>query len=599
MNNVVRPVMAGRVADPTGGATHFYAPAAQAQLGREPPAWATGVPTVIGGHNFYKVGYGPGSAPHADIGNGLAASPISGGAPADAAFPDEEAIVQKVLADIPDPVRQSKIVADVRNQISLARLATQTDRDDLVHALPDIQAAALGGQDVVIPEDRIRHLLPPADAAREIESLRIAQAAGQVFKSIKWASPQEVATAYGDLSSGMGPISSMIRSRTSSIGAPTGAPATPDQESPEAYRLRTSILHEFQQQVAARQEALASDPMGYIANNPVVQQKAAAIDPNNPETAQEYWRSALSVQSALGVAPYNQHILTRQQAAADVGKLIHADPATVDVGAELAKLAQFYGPMWPQAFGDMVTLGKLPPNYQTLAQIPAPTTRWDFQQMLRLADEKGGFQKLHDAAGPENMRQINQDIDSDTGLINFRRTVAIPGVYSNTEGYTAVKDSIVNLAAFYSYNGMTPAAALSKASLGILDAKYDFDGTMRTPKGMMGVVQSAADQVVSQLRPADLAPIARDTQATETGPGLTEEERQQTTLQAAQQGHWVPNENDTGLYLVGQDAEGRMHLIQRANGSRIELLFANLPNVPVAPTATVPSGGLLSTVPQQ
>ena len=81
LNNVVRPVMAGRVADPTGGATHFYAPAAQAQLGREPPAWATGVPTVIGGHNFYKVGYGPGSAPHADIGNGPAAFPVSGGAP--------------------------------------------------------------------------------------------------------------------------------------------------------------------------------------------------------------------------------------------------------------------------------------------------------------------------------------------------------------------------------------------------------------------------------------------------------------------------------------------------------------------------------------
>lgn len=39
--------------DPTNGATHFFAPAAQAALGRNVPKWATGEPTVIGGHNFY------------------------------------------------------------------------------------------------------------------------------------------------------------------------------------------------------------------------------------------------------------------------------------------------------------------------------------------------------------------------------------------------------------------------------------------------------------------------------------------------------------------------------------------------------------------
>lgn len=56
----VRAVTSGGAADPTGGATHFYAPAAQAKLGREPPAWAQGqTPTVIGGHNFYRLGYGP------------------------------------------------------------------------------------------------------------------------------------------------------------------------------------------------------------------------------------------------------------------------------------------------------------------------------------------------------------------------------------------------------------------------------------------------------------------------------------------------------------------------------------------------------------
>lgn len=43
-------------ADPTGGADHFYAPAAQRALGRDAPAWAAGQrPTVIGNHNFYNL----------------------------------------------------------------------------------------------------------------------------------------------------------------------------------------------------------------------------------------------------------------------------------------------------------------------------------------------------------------------------------------------------------------------------------------------------------------------------------------------------------------------------------------------------------------
>jgi hypothetical protein len=39
--------------DPTGGATHFYAPKAQAELGRQPPKWAQGPSTTIGPHQFH------------------------------------------------------------------------------------------------------------------------------------------------------------------------------------------------------------------------------------------------------------------------------------------------------------------------------------------------------------------------------------------------------------------------------------------------------------------------------------------------------------------------------------------------------------------
>ena len=53
---VATDVMAGLGADPTGGADHYYAPAAMVPAGRV-PIWATGhTPTaVIGAHRFYRL----------------------------------------------------------------------------------------------------------------------------------------------------------------------------------------------------------------------------------------------------------------------------------------------------------------------------------------------------------------------------------------------------------------------------------------------------------------------------------------------------------------------------------------------------------------
>ena len=56
LNNVVRPVMSGQTQDPTGGATYFFNPKLQGQLGRGTPGFAQGNQTTIGNHTFY---YGP------------------------------------------------------------------------------------------------------------------------------------------------------------------------------------------------------------------------------------------------------------------------------------------------------------------------------------------------------------------------------------------------------------------------------------------------------------------------------------------------------------------------------------------------------------
>lgn len=50
---IVDRVFAGQAADITHGATHFFAPAAQAALGRDAADWATNKLATIGAHEFY------------------------------------------------------------------------------------------------------------------------------------------------------------------------------------------------------------------------------------------------------------------------------------------------------------------------------------------------------------------------------------------------------------------------------------------------------------------------------------------------------------------------------------------------------------------
>ena len=80
-------VSSGALPDLTGGATHFYAPAAQAALGRKPPAWATGKPTPLGKTLFF--------APN---------SPSSGNVPA----PAVQAI-NSATSIGPDPMRDFEV----------------------------------------------------------------------------------------------------------------------------------------------------------------------------------------------------------------------------------------------------------------------------------------------------------------------------------------------------------------------------------------------------------------------------------------------------------------------------------------------------------
>lgn len=450
------------------------------------------------------------------LGSGSSGSDTASGSGATpSVYPDESALYQKALTDWSgNPEMQTKVLAQLSRQLSIVRTATATDRADLERSLPDLQAAALGGQDVTIPVDRMRRLLPPADAAQRIEQLEVAQSAGQVFKGVQWESPEKLQEAYQDLSTGLGPISTVIRGKVAGTLA-GGSPGTasPDQDSPEAYRLRTSILREFQAQVGARELALKNDPAGYVVQNPLVAQSHAAIDPKNPPTFDKYASDSLAVQAQLGVAPGDRHILTAGEAAATSKQLMQADPATTDVGAQVDAMSNFYGKSWPKVFGDLVTLGKLPADYQVAGMMDAPgqgSARTDFVRALQASAKKGGLAQLEDDAPPAELKNIKQGLDA--AIDPFRRTASIPGLSGNIGLVTTVRDSVEKLATYYAIQGMDGNEALQKAADGILNEKYDFGSSSlgpgaRVPKGMLPAVESAAVVRLGQLKAGDLMPF--------------------------------------------------------------------------------------------
>lgn len=510
-----------------------------------------------------------------------AGGPRSGQMPSQ--YPDESALVQKIIHDFPDPDMQSKVLAQFGRQMSIIKSAEATDKADLEKSIPDIQSAALGGQDVTVPEASIRRLLPPAQAASTLENLQVAQQAGQVFKGIQWASPDQVHAAYADLSGGMGPISAGIKNK---FGPPPGG--TPDQESPEAYRLRTSILHMFDAQVKARDADLLKDPAGYVGNNPMVADKMKAVDPNDPSTFESYAVASLATQAQLGVAEGNRHVLTSDHAASMVKQLTSADPATTDVGAQIDGLAKSYGSMWPKAFGDLVTLGKLPPEYQVLGSMDAPEqqqARVDLNRALQATAKKGGTAQLEADAPPAEMATVRKNLDG--YLDPFRQTASIPGISSNVGLISTVRDSIKQLATLYTIQGMDGDTALQKAADGILNEKYDFGSSSlgpsaRVPKGTLPVVEAAAAGRLQALQTTDLMPFRS------MGDTGTDQQRQADALKLVQSNsRWAPTEDDQGLFAYVRMNDGRNVPVKLNDGSRLELRFDSLPKAQSA--AYVPS----------
>lgn len=138
----ITPVLTGEAPDPTNGATHFYAPKAQAALGRPAPAWDNGAGVDLGDHRFFSLGYkGTGrtqlaQAPVADMpaeGAQEAQFAIPGQAPqpSPAASQPNAAAIQALS----NPFLPAPLAAALAAKLSPEKAQFQTDAEGNIIAL--------------------------------------------------------------------------------------------------------------------------------------------------------------------------------------------------------------------------------------------------------------------------------------------------------------------------------------------------------------------------------------------------------------------------------------------------------------------------------
>lgn len=517
--------------------------------------------------------------------------------------PDLSAQLQQVQSRTSgmDPDVQNRAYAKVMQSYSREQALNQTARVQLDGQLKDISSAYENGDtSSIIPEQQIRALLPPDKANETIQSLQVERTAGTFFKAVQWASPSDIALARAQLENpdtvqgskivaakggvagpgvatppGVAPGPDDV---TATPGAPTVAGATPPNANEVA--LRQAIATRYETLLSQRNAALTSDPAGYVASSPALAAPAAAAGAQDasPAAMQAYVSASLAEQQRLGVQ--NPRILSAGQISGVVGKLSTMDPATADVGGALDQMAGQYGQQWPKVFGEMVKYGKLDPAYQTLAAMDQPAqigARADFQRAL----QAGSLNDLAKAADAQSIKNVDAALSDDGTLADFRQTTT--GQSGGIGLMDNVTDSVKRLAYYYVGQGQSATQAVTSATNGVLNDKYDFQGTMRVPKGMLSVVDSAIVNVMGNLKPGDVQVVAG-------ARGLTDGDNQNIVYQSAKtDGQWVPNADDSGLVLMRPLRNGGMVPVKLTSGQPLTIRFAEA-NALAAQSGPAPSG---------
>lgn len=521
-------------------------------------------------------------------------SRMGGGAPTRR---DYNAVLRDAMASAEGDVRlQAEIITQFNVWRQGQEQADAQAQAAMTQRLREITQALSMGSNVAIPEADIRRVFTPEQAERHIADLRTAEIAGQIYQSVQSATPAELNAIRDDLVNGNGPISQLIRLRRGTRLDDYGQVVEEDR--PTDIAVRGAIREMVDRRIEQRNRELLADPAQYVVNSSPQVRAAldrASANPSDQQAMRDYITATLAEQERLGVPPEQRRVLSVAQAQAIAADIMRSDPGQGNAQnpdgpvLRLRALAMQYGEQgWPLVFRDLVRDGRLPREYEVLANIASAVGQADYARMLAAMQQMGGADRFRSAVrqnSPVEAARLTRELES--YVRPFVNTALASGQSGGDRLADLISDAVLNLAYYYVHRGQDAGTALQRAADRIINDRYEISGTMRVPKTLpngqpLGLqpVRRSINYVMSQTRETDIADPPDD------GSGLPMDVRRQIVWRGAQRGMWVPNSTDTGLIWVYETLNGGVLPVRRRDGSIFEIRFDNLPQ------PSIPAEGL-------
>lgn len=346
-------------------------------------------------------------------------------------------------------------------------------------------------------------------------------------------------------------------------------------EEQQAY---SQLSAQAQRMVKARHD----DPAGYAMQDPKVADAFKRAE-TSPDWLPIAVTRSLALQEQMGVPSTQRKVMPAGAAKDQVAQLGQMDPERA--ADTMLSMQTQYGKFWPKAFGELVA-EKLPPEMQILGTIEGESGA-DMILRKKMAQAlQTGRKTLADNIPSEQKTEADKAIQGYMGVWE-RLELSRGATDANVQAMRSAAEMLT-------YAEVARGAPAGRAAKDVVDSlvmnRYDIlDSSgyaMYVPKGLGAEVESAAEGVLSGLRPEDMADIGGD-------PSLTPEQRKGEYLKAAKRGKWVLDKDGDGALLLDALGQPAMHDMASGMGGRIiydrggqprgraiEFKFSDIPNMP-------------------
>lgn len=474
-------------------------------------------------------------------------------------------------------------------QKNLQDIQLAQSRQELDVQIDNTRNALLAGEDVEIPEAKIRALYPEDLANQAVGELTMAQVGGRMFKAYGMASPEQIAAAYDDIRSGTGLMSQMMRE---SFGADlsTDAGVAADKAN------RAKLLSVFDEMLKRRNDAINKDVALYGMQDPGVSAAFKALQESpSPEAWVAYATAQNALQEHLGVPVSDRRLLTEQFRENIIAKVTQDNPK--GAADYFVALQGVTGDLWPQVFGEITSGQKaIPQEYLALGLIQDPVARTTYANALTIEKDKPGTLR---AALGDTAKDFDDAVSE--AMQPFIATLTAFPSQGSVQKAAVLTDSAKLLA--YAQQGRVGADAAIYFAVKSITGQFDIVNEIgiasaRAPKNYGGeknfgyIMQVASDTMRYELTADELKLLPNKSY---DGRRYTEQEQRNETVRNARNGTWVTSPDDNGWVLIGSDGD----VVYRADGSPVLLQWGDAKALSTGGPLTPAERGILNNNPNK